>query len=497
MQLYAWTDQRAAALRQYQECERILEAELGLPPAEETTSLCEQIRARPADRGARPFPVSPPRHNLPAQSTSFIGREAQLSAVRHKLTSSEPEEVRLLTLTGAGGTGKTRLGLQVAADLIDDAGSPFEDGAFFVALTPIRDAALVIPTIAQTLGIREVEGGSVDSAQGRPLLEVLKDHLRDKRMLLVLDSFEQVTEAAPVVGDLLSAAPWLKVLVTSRALLRVRGEHVYRVPPLALPESKDLPPLEQLTQIEAIQLFVQRAQAVKADFAITDENARAVAEICQRLDGLPLAIELAAARVRVLPPQKMLLQLGGRFRLLTGGARDLPTRHQTLNAAIDWSHDLLDDQEKTLFRRLAVFVGGCTLEAVDTVCLVRNAGREVQAESPLRSQDDGSSPSIIYRSSVDLLESLVDQSLLKLSSVGGEPRFEMLETIREYGLGRLAGQRRVRSDTAATRELLPRMGGRGRAENAWRGAGGLAGPVGGGVRQSTGGVDMVQGKRHR
>jgi len=217
------------------------------------------------------------------------------------------------------------------------------------------------------------------------------------------------------VSDLLAAAPRLKVLATSRALLRVHGEHNYPVPPLTLPDPEQWPPLEHLVQVEAVQLFVQRAQAVKANFAITGENGPAVAEICERLDGLPLAIELAAARVRLLPPQKMLAQLGSRFGLLTGGARDLPARHQTLRGAIDWSYDLLDADEKTLFRRLAVFCCSCTLEAAEAVCN-GSGGLDV----------------------LNGLGSLVDKSLLEPSDVHGEPRFGMLETIREYALERLA-----------------------------------------------------------
>ncbi len=302
--------------------------------------------SRPGGTTAPRIPPSPEisglcPNNLPAQATPFIGREVELAAVRKKLTRPE---VRLLTLTGPGGTGKTRLGLQAATDLLGH----FEDGVFFVSLASISNPMLVVPKVAQTLGVREVEGSSLGPAtrsipveQGGTLLEALKDYLRDKRILLVIDNFEQVTPAAPKVSDLLAAAPHLKVLVTSRASLRVYGEHDYPVPPLATPDLKESLPLEQLTQIEAVQLFIQRAQAVKPGFAITDENGPTVAEICQHLDGLPLAIELAAARVRLLPPQKMLTQLGDRFRLLTGGARDLPARHQTLRGAIDWSYELL------------------------------------------------------------------------------------------------------------------------------------------------------------
>ena len=338
-------------------------------------------------------------NNLPAQTTPFIGREHEIRAIKEQLSIAK---VRLLTLSGVGGTGKTRLALQAAADMVDE----FEHGVFFVPLAALRDPALMLQTIAQAFDVREVAG--------RQLKEQLKDHLRGKQMLLVLDNFEQVIDAAPLLTELLSAAPGLKVLVTSREVLRLSGETDYPVPPLSLPDLRRLPPLNRLTQYEAVALFIERAVAVKPAFTVTNENAAAVAEICYRLDGLPLAIELAAARVRVLPPQRMLAELSHRLSFLMGGARDLPARQKTLRGAIDWSHDLLTADEQKLFRRLSVFVGGCALEAIETVCNVEPA-----------------------LSVLETTESLVGKSLVKQTEAHGEPRFVMLETIREYAKDRL------------------------------------------------------------
>jgi predicted ATPase/class 3 adenylate cyclase len=340
--------------------------------------------------------------NLPTQATPLIGRERELEELTALIQRGD---VRLVTLTGAGGSGKTRLALQVAADLVE----AFPDGVFFVALAPIVAADLVVPTVAQTLAVREQPGQS--------LAETLEEYLHDRELLLLLDNFEQLLDAASSVAGLLAVCPRLKVMVTSRSPVRLSGERLYPVPPLALPDPKDVPDPQSLAQYDSVTLFLERATAVKHDFRVSDENAAAVAEICIRLDGLPLALELAAARVAILPPHALLKRLGQRLALLTGGPRDLPARQQTLRSTIDWSYGLLSDDEQRLFARLAVFVGGCLLETAEEVCQL------------------GGSPPIDV---LDALASLVEKNLLRDEPApGGEPRFSMLETIREYALDRL------------------------------------------------------------
>jgi len=341
--------------------------------------------------------VSP--NNLPVQLTSFIGRSKEKDELKQMLSKE-----RLLTLTGPSGSGKTRLALQVATEMIQH----FKDGVFLVALAPITEPGLVASTIAQSLGTVE--------SSGRSIMDSLKGHLQNKSLLLLLDNFEQVISAAPLVAELLVACSEIKILITSREGLRIRGESEYPVLPLALPNLKQLPPLESLSQYAAVELFIQRAEAAKPGFRITHETAPAVAEICYRLDGLPLAIELAAARVRLLPPRAMLTRLEHRLEFLTGGGRDLPARQQTLRNAIAWSYDLLDDNEQKLFRRLSVFVGGYTVDAVEVVA-----------------EDNPSRGSVL-----DRLESLLDKSLLQeVEATNSELRFMMLETLREFGLEQL------------------------------------------------------------
>jgi predicted ATPase/class 3 adenylate cyclase len=337
------------------------------------------------------------RNNLPLQPTPLVGREREVEEVCERLRQ---EDIRLLTLTGPGGTGKTRLALQAAADLLED----FEDGVFFVYLAATTDPDLFLTQVAGALGLQE--SGDV------PLEDLLKEYLGRRELLLVLDNFEQLLSAVPLVGELLSAAPRLKGLATSRIPLGIYGEHEYAVPPLSVPDTKRLPPIEVLSQYEAVRLFIDRASAAKRGFEITSENAPAVAEICARLDGLPLAIELAAARIKLLPPKVLLTRLANRLKLLTGGPKDLPARQRTLRGAIEWSHDLLEEGEKTLFGRLSVFLGGRTLEAIEAIC---NAEGDLPVDA------------------LDGVSSLLDKSLLVREETSEEEsRFVMLETIHEF-----------------------------------------------------------------
>ncbi len=348
-------------------------------------------------------------NNLHLQITPLIGRERELTQLKEVLSY---EDVRLVTLTGPGGMGKTRLALQVASDLLDE----FPDGVWLVELAALTEPKLVVTTVAAVLGVKEV--GSI------PIIDTLKEYLRDKNLLLVLDNFEQVVEAGREVSLLIAACPNLKVLTTSRIPLHIRGEKEYSVPSLSTPDIgylRPLPPLESLTQYEAVRLFIERATDVKPDFLLTNNNAQAVVEICARLDGLPLAIELAAARTKLFPPQALLSRLSstlsGRLNLLTGGARDLPARHQTLRRTIEWSYDLLSEGEKQLFWRMAPFSGGRTLEALEEVC---NYDRKLQMDL------------------FDGAQSLIDNSLLlQREGQDGEPRFWMLETIHEYAMEKL------------------------------------------------------------
>ena len=350
--------------------------------------------------GAQSAPADPARQPpLPVPPTALVGREQEVEDVAAQLLRPD---LRLLTLVGPGGIGKTRLTLEVAGRLLHR----FADGVRFVSLAAVTDPALALPTVAAALGVH---------AEGeRPLAERLATELADAELLLVLDNFEQVVAAAPDLSGLLAACPRLKVLVTSRAALRLRGEHQFLVPPLQFPAEADGHPPEELLGCSAIRLFVERARESRHDFALTPANAAAVTELARRLDGIPLAIELAAARIRVLSPQALLDRLGDRIDLLSANLADLPPRQRTLRATIDWSYNLLDEAERALFPRLGVFAGSPTLRAAETVC-----GDE----------------------DVDVLAvigSLVEKSLVVPDPLeAGEPRFHLLRTVREYARERL------------------------------------------------------------
>jgi predicted ATPase/class 3 adenylate cyclase len=343
--------------------------------------------------------------NLPVLPTPLVGRERELADLGRLLEG----QARLVTLTGPGGTGKSRLALQAAAEAVD----MFADGVFLVGLAPITDPELVLPAIAQTLAVRE--------QPGQPLDQTLSQFLSERTLLLLLDNFEQVIDTAPTVAGLLAEAPRVRMLVTSREPLRVPGEQEYPLEPLPVPERAQRVDVDRLSEFGAVALFIERALAVRPEFAITNDNAPAVAEICARLDGLPLAIELAAARMRLLSPHALLARLDSRLKLLTGGARGAPKRQQTLRATIDWSYRLLSEPEQRLFARLGVFVGGCRIDQAEGVA---DPDRKLGIDL------------------IDGLQGLVEKSLLRRrDDSDGEPRFWMLETIREYALDALGDDR--------------------------------------------------------
>ena len=387
-----------------------------------------------AEGGAASETVKRPSSTLPLLLTSLIGREREVAAATTLLTRPE---VRLLTFSGTGGVGKTHLALHVAAEVQAD----FADGACFVSLAPIQDADLVLPTVVQAIGLQ--------SSSARAPLEQLKAALRERHLLLVLDNFEQVIVTAPLLVELLAACPRLKLLVTSREVLHVRGERAFPVLPLALPDPRRLPDHETLSRYGAVALFVERAREAVPSFRLTHTNAPLAAEICLRV-GLPLALELAAARLKLLPLQVLLERLEHRLTVLTGGPRDLPARQHTLRDTIAWSYDLLSEEEQRLFRLLSVFVGGCTLEAAEAV-----SGTSGGLTLPV----------------LDGVLSLLDKQLLHQANQGSDEqddrRLLMLETIREYGVERLTLYRELEHVRQAHAEFYLRLAEEAEPKSVW------------------------------
>jgi predicted ATPase/DNA-binding SARP family transcriptional activator len=392
----------------YERCVKSLR-EFGIGPSEQTRALYERLKAgkENLETGpASPVPLGEkrkesPKTNLPVPLTSFIGREREIEEVKHLLSTT-----RLLTLTGSGGIGKTRLAIRAAKDLIRS----YKDGVWWVELAPLIDETLVPQAVARVLGVREFPG--------QPLTESVKNFLREKQLLLVLDNCEHLIAAcAQLAHDLLTHCADLRILTTSREALGMMGETTFHVPALSFPVLAHLSQIQNLKEFESIQLFVERAAAVRPDLALTQQNAFTVTQICHRLDGIPLAVELAAARSKILSLKEIAARLDDRFNLLTQGSRTAMPRHQTLRATIDWSYDLLSQKERVLFRRLAVFAGGWTLEEAETIC----SGDDLKVNEML-----------------DLLTQLVDKSLVIVQDWGGDVRYQMLETIRQYAWEKLA-----------------------------------------------------------
>ena len=411
MRLFALSGKRSLALKQYAILRETLSKELGIEPDEQSQQLYDEILRQRSTNDSGPATLAasvklePPKHNLPAELTSFIGREREIldisTGLRPDAEGSRP--VRLLTLTGPGGSGKTRLALKVASELSDD----FEDGVYFVNLAQVDHPDMVAATIASTLGVVE--------SPGRPIADTLKDSLKTRKLLLVLDNFEHLIQAAPLVSDLLTAAPTSQVLATSREVLHIYGEQAYPVPPLTVPalDGRDNP--GELVQYESVKLFIDRAKAVHPGFEIREQDAGLIAEICARLDGLPLAIELAAARLRLFSLENLHNQISDRLEILRGGPRDVHARQRTLRATIDWSFNLLEEDEQRLFARMSVFQRGFTLESYEHICSL---------ESGLAAMEG--------------LESLIDKSLvIQSNNRDEEPRFEMLERIHAYAREKL------------------------------------------------------------
>lgn len=389
---------RSAALKQYEACQRLLLEELGVEPAAETTVLYEWIRQASAEIN----PLGARITNLPIPVTNFIGRKRELNEIRQRLSST-----RLLTLTGPGGSGKTRLAIQIGTDLLDF----FKDGVWWVDLAALTEKTLIPDSIAKSLGVIETAGESLN--------DTLVSFLGSKHLLLLLDNCEHLLEScAHIAGFLIEKCDRLAILATSRESLNVKGEHIWRVPTMSLPDPQHLSLTDLLQDYEGIRLFVDRARAVHPEFNLTEQNASFVTQICSRLDGIPLAIELAAARTKVIAPEEIAARLDDRFQLLTSGPRTVPPRHQTLQAVMDWSYALLSENEQKLFRSLAVFSGSWSLQAAETVCSASGHLEKIEV--------------------LNLLSNLVDKSLVTCETdQNGRSRYRMLETVRQYAFDTL------------------------------------------------------------
>lgn len=424
---YVASGNRPAALRQYEQCERALLEDVDAPPSPETVALYQWIKQYRGEETSTAAKIT----NLPLPLSSFIGRTRETAEIKRLLTGSRNAQgVRLLTLIGAGGSGKTRLSIQVATDLIDS----YDYGVWWVELAALIDGALVGRAVAKTLGVREVAD--------KPLAQSLVEFIGDKSLLLVFDNCEHLIESCTqLAAELLAHCPNLQILATSREPLNITGEILWQVPTFAVPDPNKLGLLDLLMQFDSLRLFVERATTVQPSFALTLENAQAVAEICRRLDGIPLAIELAAARVKVLTVEQiaeyLTSVLGARFALLTQGSRAAMPRHQTLRATIDWSYNLLDEAERLLFRQIAVFRGGFTLELLDQV--VASAAR-------------GTQPTLHF--TLDRLTQLVDKSLVIVEPSGGQNRYRVLETLREYALEQFPNEGELRALQARHAEVF-------------------------------------------
>ena len=439
MHLFALSGQRSAALAQFEACKRILMADLSVEPGTETFRLYESIRE--GEMGA-PKAQKTKLHNLPVQVTSFIGREKEMRLVQGLLKTH-----RLVTLTGPGGTGKTRLGLRVAEDLLEN----YPDGVSLVELAPVSDPNLVPMVAARALGLREQTEAQT--------LALLQDYLEPRRLLLIFDNCEHLIEACALLADaLLHACPKLSILVSSREALGIEGEAPFRVPPLTTPNLGQLPSLEELAHYEAVRLFAERAQIISPGFTLTPANLPAVVLICQRLDGIPLAIELAAARVKLLQVEEIAKHLEDRFRLLTGGSRAALPRYQTLRASIDWSYELLSPAEQVLLRRLSVFAGSWTLEAAEATY----SGEGIEAGEVLELQGQ-----------------LLDKSLVSVEAQTGQSN--ALPHAGDHPPicpGETGGEGRGQASPPAAFRILSRADGKGEWRAARARAGAAAGDAG-------------------